>query len=800
MAQGSGLDSAKTGPLAGLLVVDATWGMPGSVASLLLADNGASVIKIERPGPAAGREPLLRLAWERGKKSIELDVRNDRDREVLFGLLSKADIFCESFGVGRAQSLGLDYESLRTRFPQLVCCSISAYGQTGPWRDEPGYDCLVAAKLGLMTEQASAGREGPIYLGHPHIGYGTGFLAAIGILGAIRARHVTQRGQLVDVSLLDGVLAQSPMNWWYHPENISYVQVSGGKRLGFGRKRLITAAFECGDGEFIQVHTGGQGGFKRMMEIFGFGDMTQTVTEGSEMSVPLNDEEMVIARDYIPEAFKLKSRQEWLTEFHANDLAALPVLRPGEVLADEQVVHSKRAMTVNHPELGPIRQSAPPLNFSASPLSAPEPAPAPGQHADEVRRFAAIEAPQVGGAAPPRALKHALQGVRILDFSSFFATAYGAKMLSDLGADVISIEPPGGDQMRPLPNPFEACQRGKRNIVVDLKSELGRNVVYDLVRTADVIVHNQRPGKAEKLKIDYRSLQAINPKLVYCYLPGYGASGPKSHLKAFAPLISGFTGLLYEGAGAGNPPVRSVEGNEDYYNGLLGAVAVLCGLQHRAATGQGQYIESPQLHSSLFVTSHHFLGEQGQSISALPMDGEQMGLSPLYRLYRTADDYICIACVGTHAQERLAAALSLPALPIDRPEQLTALLTESFGKLSSADAKALLRKHGIACEIPSKEPQVPTLFWADWAFKAGLVVEQADSLHGPIREIGLCMRLSTTPGQHKGPAPRLGQHSEEILRELGYDAERVARCISSGAVRQYREPAPEKAAAVANSR
>lgn len=780
------------GPLAGLTVIDATWGMPGSVATLLLADNGASVIKVERPAAGdAAAQPLTRLAWERGKKSVELDLRRPEDRDVLLGLLEQADIFCESFAPGRAAKLGLDFESLHRRLPRLVHCSITGYGHSGPWRDEPGYDCLLAAKLGLMVEQASAGREGPIFLGHPHIGYGTGFLAAIATLAAVRARHVTQKGQFVDVSMLDGVLGQSPMNWWWHPQNISYVEVAAGKRVGFGRKRLITAAFECADGEFIQVHTGGQGGFKRMMELFGFGDITQTITHGSEMSVPLNDEEMVIARDYVPEGFKLRPRQEWLELFHANDLAALPVLRPGEVLNDGQVTFAERVTEVQHPQLGKLRQAAPPLSFSKSPLAPPRPAPRVGEHNREVREMVGRQRPRVDRPAA-KPIRHALEGIRVLDFSSFFATAYGAKLLSDLGADVISIEPPGGDQMRPLPNPFEACQRGKRNVVVDLKSSEGRAIAHELVRTADVIVHNQRPGKADKIGLDYKTLAAINPQLVYCYLPGYGSRGPKAHLKAFAPLISGFTGLLYEGAGAGNRPVRSVEGNEDYYNGLLGAVAVLMGLEHRSISGEGQYVESPQLHSSLFVTSHHFLGQQDQSISALPLDHEQTGWGPLYRLYRTSDDWLCIACVGDAAFGRLAKALQLPADLIDRcltgeqrsrnAADLSAEIGERLAKLSAAQASELLHSNGVACEIPAKEPVVPKLFWEEWAFKSGQVVEQPDSLHGRIREIGLCMRLSETPGQQKGPAPRLGQHTREILRELGHDDERIARWSAAGVV------------------
>ncbi len=788
------MSGSKTGPLVGLTVVDASWGIPGSVMSMLLADNGARVIKVERPSETPEDDSLRRPAWERGKESVALDLHDAADRAVLEGLIGKADIFVESFGVGRAAVHGLDYETLKPRHPRLVHCAITAYGQEGPWHSEPGYDCLVAAKLGLMVEQASVEREGPIFLGHPHIGYGTAFLAAIATMAAIRARHITGRGQFVDVSLLDGVLVQSPMNNWWHPEGLSHIEVSKGKRMGFGYKRLITAAFECADGEFIQIHTGGQGGFRSVMEIFGFGDICQTVTSGSDMSLPLNEDEYVIAREYIPEAFKQRPRAEWIELFEARDVATLPVLRQGEVLRDEQVRVADRSMTVDHPVHGPLLQAAPPLTFEKSPITRPAPAPARGRDNTAVRAFAASPEPaKAPGAEPrPKAIAHAMQGVRILDFSTFFATAYGAKLLSDLGADAIVIEPIGGDQLRPLPNPFEAAQRGKRAIGINLKTAEGQAVARDLARSADVVMHNQRPGKAEKIGIGYGDLAPLNPRLIYCYLPGFGSKGPRAHSKSFAPLQSGFTGLLYEGAGQNNPPVRSIEGNEDYYNGLMGAFAVLTGLEHRERTGQGQYIESPQLHSSLFVGSHHFLTADGRSLTALPMDKAQTGWGPTYRLYPTADHWICIAGVGDAAFARLAEVLNLaaPARAAGATAALRAqnaeLLAEAIGAplaaLTSDDARALLRAGGVACETPALEPQVPNLFWSDWAVATGRVVEHQRSMHGLIREIGLCMRLSDTPGQHKGPAPRAGQHSVELLRELGYSDAKVGGLIRAGIV------------------
>src|SRR5699024_9225679 len=149
-------------------------------------------------------------------------------------------------------------------------------------------------------------------------------------------------------------------------------------------------------------------------------------------------------------------------------------------------------------------------------------------------------------------------------------------------------------------------------------------------------------GKAEKIGLGYAQLKEVNSELIYVYLPGFGSDGPKSGLKSFAPLLSGFTGLNYEGAGAGNPPIRRVIGNEDLYNGFLGAVATLMAIVNREAGGGGQYVESPQLHSSLFVLSQHGAGPDGELVPAHTLNADQTGWSPLHRLYRTADGWIAV--------------------------------------------------------------------------------------------------------------------------------------------------------------
>lgn len=779
------------GPLDGLLVVEAGWGMPSGIASLLLADYGATVVKVERPGGGPDHDSMLRRSLDRGKYSVQIDLQADADRDRLRRLATAADVFIDASGRGRLAGLGLGYEDMRADNPRLVHLSLTGYGLDSPWSDRPGYDALVAARWGLMAEQQGH-RPGPIFLGHPSVSYVTGFLSAIGVLTALRARALTGRGQQVDASLFDGMLAVNTMNWWWNERDLSYLARSG-TDTGFGRSRLVTDLFECADGQYLMMHTGGEGGFKRAMDILGFGDRIQPV-DGLEMSVPLNDEEYDIARRQLPARFLTRTRQEWLDTFHAADLAALPVLRPHEALQDEQVVHADLGIELEDDIHGRIRQVGPVMRFEKSSVPDPRRAPRVGEHDGQLEELVASTTPHDHRRPPTTQedLPHPLEGLRVLDLSSFFATAYGARLLSDLGADVIKIEPVNGDQMRPLPDLFEGAQRGKRTIAVDLQTDRGRDILHRLVATSDIVMHNLRPGKAEKLGFGYEELREIKPDLVYCYLPGFGSTGPKSGLKSFAPLVSGFAGPLYEGAGQDNPPVRRVLGNEDLYNGLSGAVAALMALLHRHNTGEGQYVESPQLHSSLFVVSEHSTTVEGDPLPAHTLDQDQTGWSALYRIYQTSDGWICLACIGDRAFRRLAEAVpgmglesedfASHALRRQRQPELAALLTEAFASMTADEACSRLEAHGVPVEIVAEDPVMPELLWDEWALQTDRVFEHHHPEHGWIREIGLVVRLLETPGVKKGTSPLLGEHSVALLQELSYSDDDIEALVETGVV------------------
>jgi crotonobetainyl-CoA:carnitine CoA-transferase CaiB-like acyl-CoA transferase len=782
------------GPLDHLLVVDTTWGSPGAIAGMLLSDYGARVVKVERPGPAVLPESDNRKVWDRGKLSVRLDPRGG-DAARFRELVRRADVLLVSAAYGETGRRSLTFEEAAAVNPRLVYTVISPYGQDDtPWRDRPGWEALVAARMGFMAEQPGH-RPGPIFLGHPSIAYITGLLTAIGTLAAVRARRITGRGQQVDVSMMDGVLGQTAINWWWNERDESYLATDS--EGIFGRRRLIFEMFECRGGEYIMIHTGVHGDFKKTMDLLGLGEGIRRIEGVMEMSVPLDDTEYELARNQVPAAFLARSRDDWLSLFGPADVAAMPVQRPGQIFDHPQVLFAKMEMRMADVRHGHLRQMRPGIRFHHAEVPDPLPAPRAGQHDRILDELIAAPVSPAGDGSTD--LAHALSGIRVLDFSQYFAGAFGVRLFSDLGADVIKVEPPSQDPMRPLPEPFEGAQRGKRTIALDIKAPEGLEIVRRLVAGADIVVHNWRPGKAEHAGIGYEQLKAINPSLVYCYQPGWGSDGPAKNEKSFAPLMSGLVGLLYEAAGDGNPPVRRARASEDYYGALLGAVGMLIALEARSQQGHGEFLESPQLHATLFATAEQQLDSRGGLVTDFVLDRDQMGYGPLYRLYRTADGWICLACSGDAAYGRLVTALG-PGTGLEDQrfstgpgraaggEELAALLSERFAKEDTDQVVAALESQGVAVEVAREKPFMPELWWEDWALDTGRVFEYRHAEYGWIREVGLLMRLSDTPGLERGPAPLFGEHTVDILTELGYEPATIASLRDAGIVLAPSQP------------
>jgi crotonobetainyl-CoA:carnitine CoA-transferase CaiB-like acyl-CoA transferase len=373
----------------------------------------------------------------------------------------------------------------------------------------------------------------------------------------------------------------------------------------------------------------------------------------------------------------------------------------------------------------------------------------------------------------------------------YFAGPFASRMLADLGADVIKLEQPAGDAMRSLTPVFEMAQRGKRDITLNLQSSRGQEILAKLVDWADIVQHNFRPGVAEKLGADYETARSIKPEIIYCFSPGFGSGGPKAHHQSFQPITGGLSGMYYSAAGEANPPRPA--GIEDYFNATLAAGAMVMALLHRQRTGEGQYLESPQVNSALYCATDVTISTTGELLSGFQSNRDQTGWGPLDRIYPTAQGWLAITCENDAQYLALCEAVGRSDLPTttepfgaviggspDSP--LSQILETALSSRSADEWVSLLDKVGVPCEIASETSYTEDFFDRDDYLQSGRVVEYHHRTLGRMRAIGHLIRLSETPGLIRGPAPELGQHTREILVDLGFSDVQINEFQSEGVV------------------
>ena len=777
-----------SGPLAGLRVVDCSWGTAGPRATGMLADYGADVIRVEPPGGDPYREELAVAysVFNRGKRSITLDLRDDHDRGTLLRLIDSGDVFVRSWRPGVAERLGLGYDTIHRLSSSVVCCSITGFGAEGPFRDLPGYESIVHAVIGTMGEQAGH-REGPIFEGLPFASVGAAYLALIGILSALYRQADDGLGRHVETSLLDGALAFLSMVWGNADGDSA--------RIATGSRRLISRTYLCAGEEYIGVHTGAVGAFGRLMKTLGLDDRIPPSENGLDMGIPLTSEEQFILDGEIHDIFASRSRQEWEEKLRDADVCAIPVLHPGEVFDAPQAVHNDMVTTVEDPVLGAVEQVAGPLRFSAAGrVTRPAPAPACGQHADviltELRQPHPDAATRPAARPKPDGGRPLLDGVKILDMGAFYAGPYACRLLADLGADVIKLEPPAGDPMRGIARVFRSSNAGKRSIAVNIKDPAAGAALRRLIEWADVVHHNMRPGVAERLGVGYEQMARVNPDVIYAYAPGWGSTGPFAGRQSFAPLLSGYVGASFEVAGQFNPPLWPL-GNEDPGNGLLGAIGILMALVHRQRHGTGQLLENPQLNAGMALMAHVVRRPDGTVLDTGRLDPMQTGVSALERLYETADGWLLLAAVTEREFEALGKALAIDLRSDarfatrearrDNDYQLSQVIGSAFASGNTARWLGALRSAGVPAVPPAGYNNVRFMRDPD-NVATGRAAECAGPDGRMVREVALLLRVSDAETVPHRLAPGLGEHTGRILGWAGYGAGEIAELRSRGAI------------------
>ncbi|HVE23704.1 MAG TPA: CoA transferase [Acidocella sp.] len=404
---------------------------------------------------------------------------------------------------------------------------------------------------------------------------------------------------------------------------------------------------------------------------------------------------------------------------------------------------------------------------------------------------------QAGAAAPGKPYGP-LTGLTVVDMSHVMAGPMCGMLLADMGADVIKLEKyPGGDDTRRSTPPsiagepaaFMVMNRNKRGIVLDLKAEAGREALLRLVGNADIVIENYRKGALDKLGLGYETLQARNPRLIFCSISGFGRTGPYADRGGFDLIAQGISGVMsVTGEGPGRAPVKVGPPIADIGAGLLATIGILAALYNRQQTGLGQMVDTSLLEAG--ISFLHWPAAIAFATGAAPGPlGSGHPLMAPYQAFRTADLPITLGAANDNNWRRLLQVLQAPDLAEDErfasnggrmahlPE-LAARLEAIFMTRKSAEWLAALDAAGVPAG-----PVLNVLQMADdpQVQARQMIVETAHPVAGPVKALGLPIKFSATPGEVRRPAPLYGEHTGEVLREHGFSEAEISALLESKA-------------------
>jgi crotonobetainyl-CoA:carnitine CoA-transferase CaiB-like acyl-CoA transferase len=760
------------GALDGIRVIDFGQYIPGPLAAMLLADQGAEVIHVDPPGGPRWRTPA-NAVWNRGKKSIVLDLKQASDRDTARRLIQSADVVIENFRPGVMARLGLGPEEMLASNAGLVYCAIPGFASDDPRAGVPGYEGVVAA----ATDMYRPSREhGPVDLSRPAFTPITiasnfaAFMSAVSITVALIARERDGLGQAIEVPMFDAMFD------------------AFGGRAGLPDNRRLPGAgglndtggiYECSDGRWVHFATFNQ----RFIEWFVDHAGVQAWREEGILDFRRTGPGPSELRKRMVALFKTRTAQEWEELGKAAGLPLSVCRTDREWMAHEHARASKGVAEVIDPEYGRMMQPGFAVTLSGSPGAVSPRHPLDADR-EEVLRMAQEPRPARSRATGER-LTRALEGIRVIDTTEVLAAPTAGRIIGEFGADVIKVNKVRDASVLEHVH----LNRGKRTVLLDLQKPEGLEVLYRLIDGADVFMQNFTKGQADKLGFGYEQVRARRPGIVYMSVSAYNHDGPWGAGRGYEPMGQATSGMKVRGGGDG-PPASQPFALNDYGTGVLGAFAIALGIFHKLRTGEGQHVQASLAQTGTFHQTPFFYSYEG--MPEQPNWRGALGAGPLYRLYRGSDAWFFLAAKREQLPELAALAGLHDAASLDG-ERLQGTLESAFAAEPAGEWVRRLQERGIGAHTLAT---VEDLMEEPWVVEHGLSLTHEIEGVGRVRRAGVTPRLSRTPAEAR-PARAPGADTVAVLQELGLGDE-AEKLIETGvAATALNAPRPAAAAPVA---
>lgn len=578
---------SNKGVFSGIRVVETAIGIAGPYATRFLADQGADVIKLEsEEGDPYRTDPGFH-AINRNKRSVVTDNAES--------LIASADVL-----VVRDET---EADHFRLIAPGAVIVSFPVWGSSGLMATHSGTPSQVAAMTGIGWNQLSYS-EGPVHVVMPVAAYGAGMLGALAIAAGLYAREAHGSAPTYEVSDVAGSGAMQIGDCW-SPSTPQ--QRDGASPLGATGRLPAYRLFETKDKKWLFVACGTAVFFKSLLKAIGRQDLDGDPRLPSPPWGLIEDEPLGFITPILESAFASADISVWIELLRAHDVPCQPVQTREEFLASALAQKNDLFVEVLDSKVGSIQMPSQPLVFDKRPSSEARPAPLLGEHTSLVAKETHIPGAGVGQGGAP------LSGLRAIDLSSFIAGPVITRHLGMLGAEIIKVEPPSGDSFRTFGPMFNGWNQSKKGVILDLKTDEDQKRLHNLVKTADLVVENFRPGVAEKLGCSEEKLRQEQPNLVLVKSPGYGADEEMAKIPAFDPLLQALGGVMAAQGGFEDPVFLSVPVH-DAATPLIAAFGVIAAWFHRSRTEEILTVHTSLTQTTTAVQIAEFVSYEGRDL------------------------------------------------------------------------------------------------------------------------------------------------------------------------------------------